>query len=443
MAAAARSGSHDQRDKRRQCDKKPKSSLKRLARTYLNREYLINLLVNPEFTWLAASVLFVAEILVNVWIIENVPYTEIDWRAYMQEVEGVVNGTYDYSQLKGETGPLVYPAGFVYVFLSLYQITHKGQNIYFAQYIYAAFYLITLVLVFRIYIKTKKVPPFVLCFLCCTSYRVHSIFVLRLFNDPVAMLIFYLAVNLYMSNRWLLGSIAYSFAVAIKMNILLFAPALMMLMLASQGIRKSLLLIAICAGTQILLALPFLIANPVAYITRAFDLKRVFLYQWTVNWKFLPEIMFVNGYFHVFLLFLHLVFLALFFWVHWRKIVPTYKQFLKGGVTLSPNSLFLPLCTSNFIGIAFSRSLHYQFYVWYFHMLPYLLWNVDISYPLRICILGVIEFCWNVYPSTWYSSLLLHASHLILLVALFRLPPPQSIVLALRKDEKTSKEKKW
>lgn len=34
--------------------------------------------------------------------------TEIDWGAYMDEVEGVVNGTYDYTLLKGDTGPLVY-----------------------------------------------------------------------------------------------------------------------------------------------------------------------------------------------------------------------------------------------------------------------------------------------------------------------------------------------
>ena len=33
--------------------------------------------------------------------------TEIDWKAYMQEVEGVINGTYDYSKLGGDTGPLV------------------------------------------------------------------------------------------------------------------------------------------------------------------------------------------------------------------------------------------------------------------------------------------------------------------------------------------------
>lgn len=39
--------------------------------------------------------------------------TEIDWVAYMEEVEGVVNGTWDYIKLRGGTGPLVYPAGTV------------------------------------------------------------------------------------------------------------------------------------------------------------------------------------------------------------------------------------------------------------------------------------------------------------------------------------------
>lgn len=33
--------------------------------------------------------------------------TEIDWIAYMQEVEGFLNGTLNYTLLKGQTGPLV------------------------------------------------------------------------------------------------------------------------------------------------------------------------------------------------------------------------------------------------------------------------------------------------------------------------------------------------
>lgn len=53
------------------------------------------------------SALLFLEIFLNIFIIRRTNYTEIDWKAYMQEVEGVVNGTYDYYQLKGDTGPLV------------------------------------------------------------------------------------------------------------------------------------------------------------------------------------------------------------------------------------------------------------------------------------------------------------------------------------------------
>ena len=50
-----------------------------------------------------------------------------------------------------------YPAGFVYIFMALYYITDLGVNIRLAQYIYIAFYILTLVLVFNIYRKVAKV----------------------------------------------------------------------------------------------------------------------------------------------------------------------------------------------------------------------------------------------------------------------------------------------
>ncbi|XP_034040012.1 dol-P-Man:Man(5)GlcNAc(2)-PP-Dol alpha-1,3-mannosyltransferase [Thalassophryne amazonica] len=400
-------------------------------RTLWQEKHLV--LFKPEYTLLVVSVLWFLEIGVNVWVIQKVAYTEIDWKAYMNEVEGVINGTYDYTQLKGDTGPLVYPAGFVYIFTALYYITSHGVNIRLGQYIFAAFYLITLLLVFRIYYRTKKVPPYVFFFVCCASYRIHSIFVLRLFNDPVAMMLLFGATNLFMDGYWTLGCCLYSLAVSVKMNVLLFAPGLLFLLLSEFGLVKTIPKLALCATIQLLLGLPFLIKNPVGYVSRAFDLGRQFLFKWTVNWRFLPEWLFLNRYFHLLLLTAHLLTLLLFAICRWKRrgqsIIELFKEPGKRNVPVQKNSvdqIVLVLFTSNFIGMCFSRSLHYQFYVWYFHTLPYLLWSGGVkklAHLLRVLILGLIELSWNTYPSTNSSSAALHVCHFIILLCLWLAPP--------------------
>ncbi len=47
----------------------------------------------------------------------------------MDEVKGFLGGDLNYINLKGDTGPLVYPAGFVYIFSLLYYATGNGVNI--------------------------------------------------------------------------------------------------------------------------------------------------------------------------------------------------------------------------------------------------------------------------------------------------------------------------
>ncbi|XP_022960359.1 dol-P-Man:Man(5)GlcNAc(2)-PP-Dol alpha-1,3-mannosyltransferase-like isoform X2 [Cucurbita moschata] len=83
----------------------------------------------------------------------------------------------------------------------------------------------------------------------------------------------------------------------------------------------------------------------------------------------------------------------------------------------------------NFIGVVCARSLHYQFYSWYFFSIPYLLWRTSFPTILRerfphsykeffillpnrrgISSVWGIGFCWNVYPSNMYSSTLLSKS---------------------------------
>lgn len=374
--------------------------------------------------------LIMAEAIVSLIVINKIKYTEIDWVAYMQEVEGFINGTYDYMQLKGDTGPLVYPAGFVYVFSALYYMTEHGTNIRLAQYIFAGIYLISLLVIFDIYRRVRKVPPFVFFFMCCASYRIHSIYILRMFNDPVAMLLLYAAVDLFLVNRWSLGCLMFSFGVSVKMNILLFAPALLYLLLVSQGLKGTVKNLTICAIPQIVLAVPFLLENPWGYIKMSFNLGRQFFYKWTVNWRVLPEEIFLNRYFQTSLLIGHILVLLAFVVIKWRRYLPSidFKSFHKPKVQLSPDLILLPLFTANFIGMCFSRSLHYQFYVWYFHTLHYLLWSTNLQVVVRVLLLGVIELCWNTYPSTELSSTMLHICHLVTLAGLWFSPaytPPK------------------
>lgn len=399
------------------------------SRSIRNRIYDLtrSLLFDPHNTQYLGFLLFYVDFLINFFVIQQIKYTEIDWQAYMQEVSGYLNGTNDYMKLKGDTGPLVYPAGFVYIFSILYKITSHGTNIRLAQYIFMIFYGINLLLVIRIYNKTSKCPPYVFIFMCCTSYRVHSIFVLRLFNDPIAMIGLFLAVNLFLDKKWFFGSIIFSFAVSVKMNIMLFAPGLLVLMLYETGLIKTIIQLMLCALVQIVLAVPFLLENPSGYLMRAFDFGRQFTFKWTVNWRFLPEDLFLNPYFHILLLMAHLITLLCFASLKWRTSFPSLFKLIDfrtnlhdGKNQLDANQIVTVLFTSNFIGMCFSRSLHYQFYIWYYHSIPYLLWSTNFSSSVRLLIFGLIEMCWNTYPSTNFSSFLLHFSHVVTLVGIWR-----------------------
>ena len=401
------------------------SNFRKLLNPHAIIDFISNVLFDYNYFWLVASVLLLAEIVVNVAVIVKIPYTEIDWKAYMDEVEGFLNGTMDYTKLEGGTGPLVYPAGFVYIFSGLYYITSQGVNIKLGQYIFFLMYIIFIALIFKIYYKSQRVPPYVMFFICCASYRIHSIFILRLFNDPVAMLLFYAALICFLSHRWTIGCAMFSLAVSVKMNILLFAPGLAVLLLQELGMLKAVFNIALCGIIQLVLGLPFLINNYVGYIARSFNLGRQFFYKWTVNWRLIPEWLFLSRWFHLILLLLHIGLLFYFMfrcWAQpkngWMNLLFNLKNPTKKKNHASPNEILYVMFTSNFIGMMCSRSLHYQFYVWYFHTLPFLLWSIHMSSALRLLILGIIEMCWNTYPSTILSSTMLHAAHLIILFGL-------------------------
>jgi len=71
--------------------------------------------------------------------------------------------------------------------------------------------------------------------------------------------------------------------------------------------------------------------------------------------------------------------------------------------------------TSNLIGIIFARSLHYQFYSWYAQQLPFLAWRTRFPVLVKIGLIIAIEYSWNVFPSTPFSSTVLLVANSILL----------------------------
>lgn len=233
-------------------------------------------------------------------------------------------------------------------------------------------YLVHLAVVHAIYLRAAaRLPPYVLAVMTVVSYRVHSIFVLRLFNDPVAMLFLYCAILAVLQSRWTIGCALFSLGVSIKMNVLLAAPGFGYLMLLAGGVRTTAIQLLLMGTIQLVLAAPFLLENAPGYFGRAFELGRQFKYVWTVNWKCIDEELFLDRHFQLGLLVCHLVVLAAFIFGKWTrpdgglsKVLTNLSSLSAPAVPIDPRRIVTIVFTSNFIGFVFARSWHYQFYSW-------------------------------------------------------------------------------
>ncbi|KAL8171522.1 hypothetical protein V2J09_023326 [Rumex salicifolius] len=428
------------------------SSLDDAESTQKPHDWFSGVCRNPSVVF-ALALLLLDAVLTSL-IIAYVPYTKIDWDAYMSQVSGFLGGERDYSKLKGDTGPLVYPAGFLHVYSAIQFLT--GGEVFPAQVLFGMLYIVNLAIVLFIYVKTDVLPWWALSLLCL-SKRVHSIFVLRLFNDCIATTLLHASLATLLYQRWKLGLMIFSLAVSVKMNVLLFAPSLLLLMLKALDISDVILALAGAALVQILLGLPFLVSYPAAYVSRAFDLGRVFIHFWSVNFKFVPEPIFVSKGFAISLLITHLGLLAIFAHYKWCKYEGGLLKFLnsiyislksrfpfpsssfqkKATKILTTEYIMTTLLVGNFIGIVFARSLHYQFYSWYFFSIPFLLWKAPFPTLIRLALFGGVEICWNVYPSNVYSSMTLLFIHLVILWGLWSAPPEYPYV-----ESKTSTKRK-
>lgn len=145
----------------------------------------------------------------------------------------------------------------MWLYSLLYLGTDHGADIERAQWIFGALYLVFIATLFGIYLSViesltrskgthegvdavassrwQRVAPMLLVLLCA-SRRIHSIFVLRLFNDCWAMLFVYLSIWCLCKRRYSLASFLFSVALSIKMNVLLFLPPLLLILTKAQGL---------------------------------------------------------------------------------------------------------------------------------------------------------------------------------------------------------------
>ena len=135
----------------------------------------------------------------------------------------------------------------------------------------------------------------------------------------------YLYYDIWMYFDRTINYLICSLAVSVKMNILLFSPALLIAFIVTQGVTGAIKQVSTCALIQLLVGYPFLSTYPLEYLKGSFDIGRVFLYEWTVNWRFLSEEIFIHRGFHAILLTAHIVTLLLMV-RKWWSMLKSYKQ---------------------------------------------------------------------------------------------------------------------
>ncbi|KAG8727082.1 dolichyl-P-Man:Man(5)GlcNAc(2)-PP-dolichol alpha-1,3-mannosyltransferase, partial [Ceratobasidium sp. 423] len=172
-------------------------------------------------------------------------------------------------------------------------------------------------LTFLVY-RRAGIPQYVLLLLPL-SKRLHSIYVLRLFNDCWAAPLSMGAIHAFQKRHWAIGCILFGLAISVKMNVLLYMPALCLTLLLTNGVVLSLIYLSLTFFAILIPSLPFLESYPKEYLINAFDLGRQFLYKWTVNWRFVPEPTFLSAPFARGLLLCHIVLLGAFGFGAWCR----------------------------------------------------------------------------------------------------------------------------
>lgn len=174
-------------------------------------------------------------------------------------------------------------------------------------------------------------------------------------------------------------------------------------------------------------------SNAKSYVSKAFEFSRVFMFKWTVNWRFVGEERFLSRSFSYSLLALHVALLAIFGLTRWLKPAdwnlpqainnllapPSKERQAQIARKVTPDFILTSVLSAIIIGCLCARSLHYQFFVYIAWSTPFLLWRSGLHPILVYAICILQEWAWNVYPSTDMSSMIVVGCMAVTLVSVW------------------------
>lgn len=241
-------------------------------------------------------------------------------------------------------------------------------------------------------------------------------------------------------------------AASVKMSALLFLPGALLVQAFEYGVlRGSVLYLLGTLLIQFLFGLEFVLKNWRGYKEMAYDFGRNFDQSESINFHYISQELQHSEPFKQFLLLLHLSFLLIFLVFKWTRFdffLSLFDQvrlldFSGRKRILNPHTTMLILCTSNFIGMVFSRGTHQQFYAWYSFSFPFLLSACSDTFgPLgQLAILLTLEFSWSSpKPFNALQGHALNVAHGLILLGLL-LRPREPTYLGEVRDQDQEKKK--
>ena len=362
-------------------------------------------------------------------------YWDMDYSSYREQAQQYLDGELNYKYIIGNRGQWYYPALHLYTYALIHQVTDNYMYPLPAILTVTAVHIFVCVFAVKIYQEAfgKDSKNVLLVLLWCLSTKPTINVTRYAFSDDFNVLFTYIGIYLFQKHQNLLGSIFIAIGLGYKMNVMMYLPALLLIVALSSGVIRATLYFIMVFILQEVWALEFNLAYPYEYNTYAFNLAKGFkwetsrIYLWI---KYENKRFYRTIFYSVFLMILILLTCLYFLIVRWAPLLHKNRKFsmklLCQKISLWPIQIcpdfekqdpyFIAeaffLC--NFAGIVWARSLHQQFLIWYWFSIPFIMYTSLLEKKMTLqtlaCSVILLGGCFSVggEPLSAFATFILH-----------------------------------